>query len=420
MQTKNLWQNKTFYKKDDIFSMKLKGSKMINALGSYPLNLEQNIKVSTKVATNQTSSEILGYKVDKDGYFTDEFNKQAGIPSDYKIHSSTLESLVRIETQSDYMQRAFDSIDILKTVNNAYKILSQVVGEDTLNSKDSFSLDEIRNFPQGFSYNRQSMQVTKIHNSIHEFGSAAADFNGKESNKQMISTLFFNPSFDGGDGRQPLKPTTDIFNNNNGGKESVGSGVFMDPHGEKYTNKDGSITKGGLIAAVINNNLDVREGETTAQGKREGYDKSVDSKEFNRAFELFDLMGEMKFGPGFINATDNDIAGMPKYMQDHIRSKRDFVYIDLESGFVSTPEDRRRGYEEDELSFKKMMEHNLKMLKLLFGEIDKDGKKSKDFMDSFLKFSMPPLNLVKELNENPAGKYLVDMLGIKKDVDIKA
>ena len=392
---------------------------MINTLGSYPLNLEQNIKVSTKVATKQTSSEVLGYKVDKDGYFTDEFNKQAGIPSNYKIHSSTLESLVRIETQSDYMQRTFDSIDILKTVNNAYKILSQVVGEDTLNSKDSFSLDEIRNFPQGFSYNRQSMQVTKIHNSIHEFGSAAADFNGKESNKQMISTLFFNPSFDGGDGRQPLKPTTDIFNNNNGGKENTVIGVFMDPHGEKYTNKDGSITKGGLIAAVINNNLDVREGETTVQGKREGYDKSIDSKEFNRAFELFELMGEMKFGPGFINATDNDIAGMPKYMQDHIRSKRDFIYIDLQSGFVSTPEDRRRGYEEDELSFKKMMEHNLKMLKLLFGEIDKDGKKSKDFMDSFLKFSMPPLNLVKELNENPAGKYLVDMLGIKRDVDIK-
>ena len=388
---------------------------MINTLGSYHLNLEQNIKVSTKVSTNQTSSEVLGYKVDKDGYFTDEFNKQAGIPSDYKIHSSTLESLVRIETQSDYMKRTFDSIDILKTVNNAYKILSQVVGEDTLNSKDSFSLDEIRNFPQGFSYNRQSMQVTKIHNSIHEFGSAAADFNGKESNKQMISTLFFNPSFKGGDGRQPLKPTTDIFNNNNGGKESVGSGVFMDPHGEKYTNKDGSITKGGLIAAVINNNLDVKEGETTVFGKKQGFDKSVDSKEFSRAFELFELMGEMKFGVNFNRASDSDLAGMPAYMQEYVKYKRDLVYVDLTTGFVGKYSD-----EEDELSFKKMMEHNLKMLKLLFGEIDKDGKKSKDFMDSFLKFSMPPLNLVKELNENPAGKYLVDMLGIKKDVDIKA
>ena len=388
---------------------------MINTLGSYHLNLEQNIKVSTKVSTNQTSSEVLGYKVDKDGYFTDEFNKQAGIPSDYKIHSSTLESLVNVAEGTSFFSRTFKSIDIAKTAGNAYKILSQVVGEDTLNSKDSFSLDEIRNFPQGFSYNRQSMQVTKIHNSIHEFGSAAADFNGKESNKQMISTLFFNPSFDGGDGRQPLKPTTDIFNNNNGGKESVGSGVFMDPHGEKYTNKDGSITKGGLIAAVINNNLDVREGETTAKGKREGYDKSVDSKEFNRAFELFELMGEMKFGANFNKASDSDLAGMPEYMQEYVKYKRDLVYVDLTTGFVGKYSD-----EEDELSFKKMMEHNLKMLKLLFGEIDKDGKKSKDFMDSFLKFSMPPLNLVKELNENPAGKYLVDMLGIKRDVDIKA
>ena len=388
---------------------------MINALGSYPLNLEQSIKVSTKVATKQTSSEVLGYKVDKDGYFTDEFNKQAGIPSGYKIHSSTLESLVNVAEGTSFFSRTFKSIDIAKTAGNAYKILSQVVGEDTLNSKESFSLDEIRNFPQGFSYNRQSMQVTKIHNSIHEFGSAAADFNGKESNKQMISTLFFNPSFDGGDGRQPLKPTTDIFNNNNGGKENTVIGVFMDPHGEKYTNKDGSITKGGLIAAVINSNLDVREGETTVQGKREGYDKSIDSKELNRAFELFELMGEMKFGANFNKASDSDLAGMPAYMQEYVKYKRDLVYVDLTTGFVGKYSD-----EEDELSFKKMMEHNLKMLKLLFGEIDKDGKKSKDFMDSFLKFSMPPLNLVKELNENPAGKYLVDMLGIKRDVDIKA
>ena len=382
---------------------------------SYKASINSRQAASLSTATNQTSSLVLGYKVDKDGYFTDEFNKQAGIPSNYKIHSSTLESLVRIETQPDYMQRVFDSIDILKTVNNAYKVLSQVVGEDTLNSKDSFSLDEIRNFPQGFEYNRQSMQVTKIHNSIHEFGSAAADFNGKESNKQMISTLFFNPSFDGGDGRQPLKPTTDIFNNNNGGKESVGSGVFIDPHGERYTNKDGSITKGGLIAAVINSNLDVKEGETTVFGKKQGFDKSVDSKEFSRAFELFELMGEMKFGANFNKASDSDLAGMPAYMQEYVKYKRDLVYVDLTTGFVGKYSD-----EEDELSFKKMMEHNLKMLKLLFGEIDKDGKKSKDFMDSFLKFSMPPLNLVKELNENPAGKYLADMLGIKRDVDIKA
>ena len=116
-------------------------------------------------------------------------------------------------------------------------------------------------------------------------------------------------------------------------------------------------------------------------------------------------MWQMAYGVNFSKADDGAVSMLPDYMQDYVRHRQS---LDKFSD------------QEDELSFKKMMEHNLKMLKLLFGEIDKDGKKSKDFMDSFLKFSMPPLNLVKELNENPAGKYLVDMLGIKRDVEIKA
>ena len=387
---------------------------MINALGSYPLNLEQSIKVSTKVATNQTSSEVLGYKVDKDGYFTDEFNKQAGIPIDYKIHSSTLESLVRSNDIIDPDIKNFKSIDIAKTVGNAYRLLAQVVGEDTLNSKDSFSAEDIRNFPQGFSYDRQSLQVDKRYASASEYSAVEDSF--VHTPTKTISTLFYNGSLSiAADKQIHPKNVTYIFNNANGGKENTVIGIFMDPHGEKYTNKDGSITRGGLLAAVINSNLDVKEGETTVFGKKQGFDKSVDSKEFSRAFELFELMGEMKFGANFNKASDSDLAGMPEYMQEYVKYKRDLVYVDLTTGFVGKYSD-----EEDELSFKKMMEHNLKMLKLLFGEIDKDGKKSKDFMDSFLKFSMPPLNLVKELNENPAGKYLVDMLGIKRDVDIKA
>ena len=387
---------------------------MINALGSYPLNLEQSIKVSTKVATNQTSSEVLGYKVDKDGYFTDEFNKQAGIPIDYKIHSSTLESLVRSNDIIDPDIKNFKSIDIAKTVGNAYRLLAQVVGEDTLNSKDSFSAEDIRNFPQGFSYDRQSLQVDQRYASASEYSAVEDSF--VHTPTKTISTLFYNGSLSiAADKQIHPKNVTYIFNNANGGKENTVIGIFMDPHGEKYTNKDGSITRGGLLAAVINSNLDVKEGETTVFGKKQGFDKSVDSKEFSRAFELFELMGEMKFGANFNKASDSDLAGMPEYMQEYVKYKRDLVYVDLTTGFVGKYSD-----EEDELSFKKMMEHNLKMLKLLFGEIDKDGKKSKDFMDSFLKFSMPPLNLVKELNENPAGKYLVDMLGIKRDVDIKA
>ena len=377
---------------------------MINALGSYHLNLEQNIKVSTKVATNQTSSEVLGYKVDKDGYFTDEFNKQAGIPSDYKIHSSTLESLVRSNDIIDPDIKNFKSIDIAKTVGNAYRLLAQVVGEDTLNSKDSFSADDIRNLPQGFSYDRQSLQVDKRYASASEYSAVEDSF--VHTPTKTISTLFYNGSLSIASDKQiHPKNVTYIFNNANGGKENKVIGIFMDPHGEKYTNQDGSVTKGGLIAGVLNHNLDIYEGETTAIGKYGGYDKNINTKEFQRSFNAFNAMWQMAYGVNFSKADDGAVSMLPDYMQDYVRHRQN---LDKFSD------------QEDEPSFKKMMEHNLKMLKLLFGEIDKDGKKSKDFMDSFLKFSMPPLNLIKELNENPAGKYLVDMLGIKRDVDIKA
>lgn len=47
----------------------------------------------------------------------------------------------------------------------------------------------------------------------------------------------------------------------------------------KYTNNDGSITKGGLLIGIINANLHTREGETTANGKSQGYDKSMSYSE---------------------------------------------------------------------------------------------------------------------------------------------
>ena len=49
---------------------------------SYKASIKSKQIVSVNTTTNQTSSEVLGYKIDKDGYFTDEFNKQAGIPSE--------------------------------------------------------------------------------------------------------------------------------------------------------------------------------------------------------------------------------------------------------------------------------------------------------------------------------------------------
>ncbi|HEB9431602.1 TPA: hypothetical protein RZK50_000763 [Campylobacter coli] len=244
--------------------------------------------------TTKTNNKVLGYEVDNEGYFTSEFNKAAGIPEDIKIHSSTMESLVKISTNEKNPFRAFESIDIAKTVGNAYKILSQVVGEDVLNSKDSFSLEEIANFPQGYEFNRQTMQVTKIYNSATDYLNADIDFDYENTTDTKINKLFFNTT----ENLMKGNSATDIFNNNNGGEENINTGVFFDTTPSKYINSDGTITKGGLLVAIINENIYTREGEATRQGKTEGFDKSMSGEEVKKAWN--DRNYNLKLNPNNI------------------------------------------------------------------------------------------------------------------------
>lgn len=241
-------------------------------------NSDTNIDLSVSINTNkflvtdksQAVGTSLGYGIDKDGYYTSDFNEAAGIPNDYKIHSSTMESFAKMKTNENNLLRIFRSVDIAKSVGNAYKILSQVVGENILNSKSSFSKDEIAQFPQGYEYNMQSLKVSKIYNTIFELNDAAQRFDYKQGrkNREGISDLFYNPT--------STKPATDIFNNAYGGKESAEiGGSQWATTASKYTNADGTISKGGLLIGILNENLHTAEGETSSNGKKQGYDKTM-------------------------------------------------------------------------------------------------------------------------------------------------
>ncbi|HEB8038625.1 TPA: hypothetical protein RZJ91_000691, partial [Campylobacter coli] len=112
---------------------------MINGINSYSSynytntfsNNATNIKSSN--AINETSNlvsdksqavnKVLGYGVDKDGFFTSDFNEKAGIPKDYKIYVDDVENLVKHIINSN--SKFFTSIDIAKSVGNAYKVFSQ-------------------------------------------------------------------------------------------------------------------------------------------------------------------------------------------------------------------------------------------------------------------------------------------------------
>ena len=93
----------------------------IGGFSNFARNFHVNIKHDAKIQNTNKSeissstspvpsfNEVLGYKVDEDGYFTSEFNEAAGIPKDYKIHSDTLKSLVNVNDKAIVFNKMFSS-----------------------------------------------------------------------------------------------------------------------------------------------------------------------------------------------------------------------------------------------------------------------------------------------------------------------
>ncbi|TKX30025.1 Cj0814 family flagellar-dependent secreted protein [Campylobacter estrildidarum] len=287
-----------------------KNQSSLNSSNSNVKNLQES-----KEGSN-TSNKVLGYEVDKDGYFTSEFNKAAGIPEDIKIHSSTMESLVLNWASNEDPLRVFRHIDIAKTIGNAYKILSQVVGEDVLNSKDSFTLDEIAKFPQGYKYNAQTMQVINTYDNIkNTFNEMSLEEKNSIINQRIdISYLFNN--------------THEEFTKNEAATHDIFGGIDdFNTTPTKYTNSDGSITKGGLLIALINANMYIIDGEASSNGKIQGFDKSMsaeDIKKYNPANDpkaigefSISFKPSLKISNSISNENDNSAKGFDELFKNY-------------------------------------------------------------------------------------------------------
>ena len=74
---------------------------------------------------SQATSEILGYGVDNEGFFTQDFNEVAGIPKSFKIHAKQIKSFY--DTFTSFIP-THNSIDIAKTLGNAYKAFESEMG----------------------------------------------------------------------------------------------------------------------------------------------------------------------------------------------------------------------------------------------------------------------------------------------------
>lgn len=240
-----------------------RNSTTINSSANIDLSISanSNSQISSSNSTNQflvtdksqAVGTSLGYGIDKDGYYTSDFNEAAGIPNDYKIHSSTMESFARIQ---ENMQRYenFISVDIAKAVGSAYKILSQVVDESILNSKDSFSKDDIAQFPKGYEFVRENFEVLNVYKTDNELDRVAQRYDYRIGSERVLFDLF-----------KPQPEMRNIFDNLNGGREGELGGVHWATTADKYTNKDGTITKGGLLIGIMNHNTVIAQNAITTE-----------------------------------------------------------------------------------------------------------------------------------------------------------
>ncbi|EAH9355064.1 hypothetical protein GSX24_05015 [Campylobacter coli] len=209
---------------------------MINGINSYSSynytntfsNNTSNTKSSNVIANNnlvsdksQAVDKILGYGVDKEGFFTSDFNKAAGLPKDYKIYADGLNNFVNnfIKRQPFYSQ-----IDIAKTIGDAYNSFSSFVKDKGLG--ESFQEQDLKNLSQKDGVNYwQELQ------SDNAFIWKLAD-----------------------------KNIADLGSN-------------------KYQIHDNKISKGGALIAFFINNLSTIKGQTTLLGKLAGLNSDTDNNE---------------------------------------------------------------------------------------------------------------------------------------------
>lgn len=307
---------------------------MINGINSYSsynyTNTFSNNTPNTKSSNtvNETSnlvsdksravSKMLGYGVDKDGFFTSDFNEAAGLPKDYKIYAKGAENLASYITNLNF--KSFTNIDIAKSLGNAYKVFSQLVDEPSGN----FTTEDLSKIPLGFSYDKKSFQVTNIYQTQKEFDSALSannDLQIYQSSKQLALSF---PSWNENSPNDYTKKNSDIF----------APSSHIDIGASFYKNDNGTISKGGVLMAFfagMSGQNPLMEGETTISGKLNGYDKNMSQNQVEDLNE-FIKQNPIKYGiTGDIGTDFTNILKLKNNISDIEEFKKQWLEMKAKS-----------------------------------------------------------------------------------------
>ncbi len=127
------------------------------------IKLRENFGVLEKIKNAEQAPKILGFPLDEEGYLTAIFNKAAGIPENFRIHSETILSMM------DKWNHTLTSEEILTHFQQKYERLNEILGESFQNKTEHYTQKELDSLPQAFftsngDYNGQIKELLYIDN----------------------------------------------------------------------------------------------------------------------------------------------------------------------------------------------------------------------------------------------------------------
>lgn len=321
---------------------------------------------------SEATSQILGYGVDSEGFFTSDFNEKAQIPQSFKIHSQQIKDLH--STYTSYTP-AYNSIDIAQTVGNAYKAFEK----EMMNLKQDYNQEEFIHL------------ISSNHRLKSKFSNINALQNELDERKMSAKNINF-----------------------------VG---FLNPNLLTHYTQNDRIDKTALLAMYVD--ADFIEGEVNMYGKIMGFDKNMSKAElenlhdFINEHKIFGLFGVGANISGFENvmrSTDLNIDEFKqKYLEfkEKIEEKQGFFNGNLHSQFQENTQENQdkiskrtpiqvisKDQTYKDLNFSNIQnllkdKHEIQLFELLFSQkTDKTNHSSQDFIN----FNLKQFNQMKNLN----------------------
>lgn len=276
-----------------------------------PLFTDSNdsLGILQKIAQNrteQTTQTEFGYRIDSEGFFTKDFNKAAGIPEDFKIHVDSAKELVATLTSPSPLalpepyngMAVYRSVDVAKTLGNAYQVLSAISGDLFDSHEQYFSNEQLESLPKGFATRdgRMDSVITGIYQTQEEL-----DLAWQASSHSLLSLIGL---------REGMIET------------------FIDPQrnttewdNENYQDAEGNLSKAGVLMKFLNSHAwddSLLVAEKTALGELQEQSRNQSYQNISDYYDIVE--GKMSLSDYLAGKTDE---------------KSYFLYFLLQQGITS-------------------------------------------------------------------------------------